>query len=83
MNREAVALGTPVLTAFEGRLGAVDERLLAEGRMRRLERPDQLTLVKRSGEHPRAPACAEIRRCSWTCWRPRPTADASPWQGWT
>jgi uncharacterized protein len=47
MNREAVALGAPVLTMFEGRLGAVDERLLAEGRMRQLERPDQLTLVKR------------------------------------
>ena len=31
MNREAVALGTPVFTTFEGRLGAVDERLLAEG----------------------------------------------------
>ncbi len=50
MNREAVALGTPVLTVFEGRLGAVDERLLAEDRMRRLERPDQLALVKRPGD---------------------------------
>jgi uncharacterized protein len=47
MNREAVALGTPVFTVFEGRLGAVDERLLAEGRLARLERPDQLQLVKR------------------------------------
>ena len=36
MNREAVALGTPVYTTFEGRLGAVDERLLREGRLRRL-----------------------------------------------
>ena len=36
MNREAVALGTPVWTTFEGRLGAVDERLIAEGRMHRL-----------------------------------------------
>ena len=36
MNREAVALGTPVYTTFEGRLGAVDERLIAEGRMRQL-----------------------------------------------
>jgi hypothetical protein len=47
MNREAVALGTPVFTVFEGRLGAVDERLLAEGRMRRLERPEALELTKR------------------------------------
>ena len=47
MNREAVALGTPVFTVFEGRLGAVDERLIAEGRLARLERPDQVELVKR------------------------------------
>jgi hypothetical protein len=47
MNREAVALGTPVWTTFEGRLGAVDERLIADGRMRRLERPEQIELRKR------------------------------------
>jgi predicted glycosyltransferase len=47
MNREAVALGTPVWTTFEGRLGAVDERLIGEGRMRRLERPEQIDLGKR------------------------------------
>src|SRR5204863_3242060 len=35
MNREAVALGTPVYTTFEGRLGAVDEELLREGRLRK------------------------------------------------
>src|SRR3954451_8048794 len=48
MNREAVALGTPVLTTFEGRLGAVDEQLLADGRMRRLERAEDLELRKRT-----------------------------------
>jgi predicted glycosyltransferase len=47
MNREAVALGTPVYTTFEGRLGAVDERLLAEHRLRKLTDPDQLDLSKR------------------------------------
>jgi predicted glycosyltransferase len=47
MNREAVALGTPVYTTFEGRPGAVDERLIAEGRLRRLERPEEVKLVKR------------------------------------
>jgi uncharacterized protein len=47
MNREAVALGTPVFTVFEGRLGAVDEHLIADGRLRRLERADQVQLVKR------------------------------------
>jgi predicted glycosyltransferase len=48
MNREAVALGTPVYTVFEGRPGAVDERLIADGRLRRLERADQVELVKRT-----------------------------------
>ncbi len=48
MNREAVALGTPVFTVFEGRLGAVDERLIAEGRLRQLHDPDEVTLTKRS-----------------------------------
>ena len=48
MNREAVALGTPVWTTFEGRPGAVDERLIAEGRLRRLERPEELELAKRA-----------------------------------
>jgi predicted glycosyltransferase len=50
MNREAVALGTPVFTVFEGRLGAVDERLIADGRLRQLRDPDQVSLVKRSGD---------------------------------
>jgi uncharacterized protein len=47
MNREAVALGTPVYTTFEGRLGAVDERLIAEGRLRKLDGVEQLDLSKR------------------------------------
>jgi len=47
MNREAVALGTPVFTVFEGRLGAVDEALIADGRLRRLVSPDQIEPVKR------------------------------------
>jgi predicted glycosyltransferase len=47
MNREAVALGTPVYTTFEGRLGAVDEKLLREGRMQRLSNPDEIALEKR------------------------------------
>jgi predicted glycosyltransferase len=44
MNREAVALGTPVYTTFEGRLGAVDEGLIGEGRLRRLEQAGDLDL---------------------------------------
>ncbi|HUC08718.1 MAG TPA: DUF354 domain-containing protein [Solirubrobacterales bacterium] len=47
MNREAVALGTPVFTTFAGRMGGVDEALIAEGRLRVLENADQLPLRKR------------------------------------
>jgi len=46
MNREAVALGTPVWTTFQGRLGAVDERLIDEGRLRLLEQAADVELVK-------------------------------------
>ena len=49
MNREAVALGVPVYTTFAGRLGAVDEKLIGEGRLRVLTDPDSLPLVKREG----------------------------------
>ncbi|HEX4838776.1 MAG TPA: DUF354 domain-containing protein [Solirubrobacteraceae bacterium] len=58
MNREAVALGTPVYTTFEGRLGAVDERLIAEGRLRMLGSVGQLDLVKRD----RSAVPARVRR---------------------
>src|SRR5215204_3090885 len=47
MNREAVALGTPVYTTFEGRLGAVDEALVAQGRLIPLHDAGELTLTKR------------------------------------
>ena len=58
MNREAVALGVPVYTTFEGRLGAVDERLIAEGRLRKLHDPAQVDFKKR----PPATTDARIRR---------------------
>jgi predicted glycosyltransferase len=48
MNREAVALGTPVYTTFEGKLGAVDEELLREGRLRKLSSPSEVTVEKRA-----------------------------------
>jgi predicted glycosyltransferase len=47
MNREAVALGTPVFTTFEGRLGAVDEALIREGRLRRLTDPAEVRVERR------------------------------------
>ena len=46
MNREAVALGTPVYTTFQGRPGAVDEQLIAQGRLRRLTDPGALSLAR-------------------------------------
>jgi uncharacterized protein len=48
MNREAAALGTPVWTMFEGRMGAVDERLVAEGRLRVLRDVDDLELARKA-----------------------------------
>jgi hypothetical protein len=36
-----------VYTTFEGRPGAVDDRLIAEGRLRRLERAGDVKLAKR------------------------------------
>jgi uncharacterized protein len=48
MNREAVALGVPVYTTFAGQLGAVDEALIADGRLRLLHSADELELSRRS-----------------------------------
>jgi len=48
MNREAVALGTPVLTVFAGRLGAVDEHLLETGQLGQLTEPQQAIPVRNS-----------------------------------
>jgi predicted glycosyltransferase len=45
MNREAVALGTPVYTTFGGRLGAVDEALIREGRLVQLRDATQIDLA--------------------------------------
>ncbi len=49
MNREAVALGTPVWTTFAGRIGAVDEGLIEDGRLRTLDDPADLELVRKPG----------------------------------
>jgi predicted glycosyltransferase len=54
MIREAAVLGTPVWSIFEGRLGAVDELLIAEGRVRLLRDPGELIVEK-------APAVRERR----------------------
>ena len=49
MNREAAALGTPVYTTFAGRIGAVDEHLIGEGRLLPLADAQALVLRKREG----------------------------------
>jgi predicted glycosyltransferase len=48
MNREAAVLGVPTWTTFAGRLGAVDRQLVEHGRLRVLERPEDLVIEKRA-----------------------------------
>jgi predicted glycosyltransferase len=59
MNREAIALGTPVYTTFSGRMGGVDEELISGGRLRVLHDPAEIELRKRDSapgvRHPRDP----------------------------
>jgi predicted glycosyltransferase len=54
MVREAAVLGTPVWSIFEGRLGAVDEQLEREGRIRFLRDPAELVVAKAGARKPRA-----------------------------
>ncbi len=73
MNREAVALGVPVYTTFGGRLGAVDEGLIREGRLVRLTDAAALDLGslpprrERERRDPNAPAASLLldRRVIW------------------
>jgi predicted glycosyltransferase len=50
MNREAVALDTPVYTTYGGRLGGVDESLIRSGMLRPLTDARALDLRKHDGE---------------------------------
>ena len=50
MNREAAVLGTPAWSIFEGRLGAVDEMLIREGRLHLLRDPAEISLEKKAPE---------------------------------
>ena len=66
MNREAVALGTPVFTTFTGPMGGVDEALIADGRLQVLEDPAALAAAQARGPGrrpaPARPAVAGRRR---------------------
>ena len=89
MNREAVALGTPVYTLFAGRMGAVDERLIAEKRLCRLTSVSDLRVEKKEagiapGSFTRDPQffvdeiLALGRRGSWRSRRRRRRPPAQP-----
>jgi uncharacterized protein len=70
MNREAAVLGTPVWSMFEGRLGAVDELLVHQGRLRLLRDPQEIVVEHRDAAA--APALrdpAELLRLAlpWVC----------------
>jgi predicted glycosyltransferase len=50
MNREAAVLGTPVWSIFEGKLGAVDEMLVREGRLKVLRDPEQVSVERKPAD---------------------------------
>ena len=50
MNREAAVLGTPVWSMFEGRLGAVDEMLVRQGRLHILRAADDVRLASKPAD---------------------------------
>jgi hypothetical protein len=52
MNREAAFLGTPVWSMFEGKLGAIDETLAAQGKLNLLSEPEDVVLEKKSAPVP-------------------------------
>ena len=43
INREAAALGVPVVSMYAGKWAAVDEELVKEGRLRRISNATELT----------------------------------------
>ncbi|CAN5854466.1 DUF354 domain-containing protein [soil metagenome] len=59
MNREAAVLGVPTWTTFAGRLGAVDRMLVEQGRMRVLERVEDVVIEKRVPQPPAFEALAD------------------------
>ena len=63
MNREAVALGTPVYTIFSGRMGAVDEALIADGACGVLDDPGGAGAAQARGPGRRPPPARPA-----SCW---------------
>jgi predicted glycosyltransferase len=57
MNREAAALGVPAASIYAGKWAAIDEQLVAEGRLKKiasLEDIDSLVVQKKTSNAPRA-----------------------------
>ncbi len=59
MNREAAVLGTPAYTTFAGAMGAVDHLLIEQGKLRLLERVEDLVVEKRERIPPDFDALAD------------------------
>ena len=52
MNREAAVLGVPVVSIFKGPEGAVDEYLIAQGKLKMIDKAEQvLPLVRKRERH--------------------------------
>jgi predicted glycosyltransferase len=64
MNREAVAMGVPVCSTFGGRLGALDERLISEGRLRLLKDAAEVDLRFPAARHASGMAEADRPRAA-------------------
>ena len=50
MNREAAALGIPVVTIFAGKPAAIDQMLVNEGKMKQIKTPadlSEISLIKK------------------------------------
>ena len=57
MNREAAAVGVPAASVYAGKWGAIDDRLVDEGRLQRIASPkdvESLVVEKKTGRQPRA-----------------------------
>ena len=77
MNREAVALGTPVFTRVRGPARGGRRALIAEGRLRRLRAADEVELVKRSPAERQRPSPPRPGATDRSAASPRPSRARS------
>lgn len=55
MSREAAILGVPAISCFTGRLGAVDEQLVREGRLHLVRTPEEVERMAPVARRPKLP----------------------------